>query len=238
MAQMANKDITEFKFIVGLNPLAQNILIPDSIKKLCFERENKDVAYTGGRIVSSCLYFISKTSNIETITIDYGVVKPTNAADSIRAGTNLPATLKTIHLYVDTSAVTGWDRFLYDTHSNSNVHGLTVDGTPIDFSAMTKWQNTLDFVGLKEIRFVPNKISVSTVTIENKYTAEYSDDTWASLINALKANQGGTLTIGSTAITKISSIMGFNSSGLFVIDSSGSMSLFEFATTVKGWTVV
>lgn len=230
-----NRDMTEIKFIVQLNPTTQNIYLPDSIKSVVFEREKMNVAYTGGRIPVMALSFFSPTSNIESVTINYGLVQPTNASDSLRGGGF--TSLKTIHLNVDTSKVTGWDRFLQYTTANT-LHGVIIDGTPIDFSAMTAWNNVLNFDGLKEIRFVPNKIAVSRVSISNVYTEEYSDETWCSLVNALKAGQSGEFNIGSTAISRISAINGINSSGLFVLNSEGSMSLLDFATTIKGWTVV
>lgn len=235
MMMSINRDMTEIKLITQLNPSVQNILLPDSIKSVIFERENMNVAYTGGRIPQFALSFFSKTSNIESVTINYGLVQPTSVIDSLRG--NDFTSLKTIHFNVDTSEATGWDRFLYYVSANK-LHGVIIDGTPIDFSAMTVWNNVLNFDGLKEIRFVPNKIAVSSVSISNVYTEEYSDETWCSLVNALKAGQSGEFNIGSTAISRISSINGINSSGLFVLNSEGSMSLLDFATTIKGWTVV
>lgn len=235
MMQMSvNRDLTEVKFTLGLNPASQEIYLPDTVKRVTFERQKKDIALTNGRIVSNCIGLFAETSSIEEITIDYGIVKPVNANDTIR-GSKL-TTLKAIHFYVDTSAVIGWDRFLYYTDANK-LHNVVIDGTPIDFSGMTQWNNTLSFDGLKEIRFVPDKIAVSSVSIGNAYTEEYSDETWASLVNALKSGQSGTFTIGSTAQTKIASILGDNASGLFVLSDTGTMTLADFATTIKGWTL-
>ena len=230
-------ELTDFKVIVGLNPTIQNMFFPDSIKTFTFERRSNATAYTGGRLVVSALYGFSRTSNLETLTIDYGVVKPTSAMDTFRFdNTNGTASLKTIHFYVDTSAVTTWDRFFY-AGTQDVMHNLVIDGTPIDFEKMTKWTNVLDMRGISEIRFVPDKIKATAVTIANTYTVEYSADTWVSLVNALYNGTAGTFTIGSTAIATITAITGDNDSGLFVLSDSGAMTLYDFATTVKGWTL-
>lgn len=234
MMMAANQSMTEIKLLLGLNPSIQEYYFPDTVKRMILERNKKDVAYIGGRICGSCLSMFTETSNIEDVSIDYGVVQPTVAMDVIR-GSQITK-LKSIHFYVDTSKVTSWDRFLYYTTANQ-LHNVIVDGTPIDFSSMTSWKDTLSFDGLKEIRFVPNKIAVSSVSINSAYTEEYSDETWVSLVNALKTGWAGTFAIGATAQTKITSILGDNVSGLFVLNASGTMTLADFVTTIKGWTI-
>jgi len=223
-------DPTVANFVVGLNPSAGEYIL-QGIKTINIVRKGKDVAYKGGRVCSNCL---SLSEVLETINVDYGIVQPTNGTDAFRS--DRCEHLQTININIDTSEITGWDRFFYSKNTN-NAHGIVVTGTPIDFNKMTRWSDTLELYGLSEVRFVPNRIKATTVTISANANAEYSNDTWASLINALSDTVAGTLTIGSAAQGVITGIIGRNNDGLFVIDADGDTNLMVFATTVKGWTV-
>ena len=161
---------------------------------------------------------------------------PTDGADAFRnyanGGTN--NTLKEIEILCDLSHMTGAARFV---RSNLTYSDVAITGTPLDFSGLTVWQSTLGMIGLKEVRFAPSSLKMSSISIDNAHTAAFSDDTWVSFANALYSATAGTFGIGATAQATIAAIMGTVSDGVFTKDASGSVSLSDFITTTKGWTL-
>ena len=127
-----------------------------------------------------------------------------------------------------------WDRFLYG--NNQSNQGFEFLGQPLNFTKMSRWTNTINIAKLKEIRFVPNTLSVSP-TIAGDRNNMFSDETWISFANCFNDSVSGTATIGSDAISTISSIKGNVVNGLFVADENGTMTLADFITNVKGWTL-
>lgn len=86
-----------------------------------------------------------------------------------------------------------------------------------------------------KMRFVPNTLA---------FTSSYAQwraldaDSLISLANCLRADvTGQTLTLYSTQLSLCSSTMGNNDNGTFVADENGTMSLADFITNVKGWTL-
>ena len=85
------------------------------------------------------------------------------------------------------------------------------------------------------LRFVPNTASVS---INIKAFKMLDDTTLISAANCLVSDiSGKTLTLHATPKEKCSTIMGTNNSGIFVADTQGTLSLADFITNVKGWTL-
>ena len=65
-----------------------------------------------------------------------------------------------------------------------------------------------------------------------------STESLVNIANALSSSASAqTLTLHATAQENCTAIMGNNSDGTFVQDDSGAMTLTEFITTVKGWTI-
>lgn len=180
---------------------------------------------------------LSAFKNAEKISVSYsGGHYPTDGTDAFRdyanSGTN--NALKEIEILCDLSHMTGAARFVYSSLTYSDV---AITGTPLDFSGLTAWQNTLGMIGLKEVRFAPSSLKMASISIDNAYTAAFSDDTWVSFANALYSATAGTFGVGATAQATIAAIMGTVSDGVFTKDASGSMSLSDFITTTKGWTL-
>ena len=214
---------------VGLNPSVMNIWFPSSVKTLIIE--SLVANQNNGRLPTFILDSFRSNAETESIILNYGTHRPVNVIDSFRGGAY--STIKKIVLNVDLSGCTSWDRFLYGT---AQSQGIEITGTPVDFSAMTRWSDVIRLKGLKEIRFAPNTLSVSP-TITDTYNNMFSDETWVSFANCFNDSINGTVTVGSNAISTITNITGNNDNSTFVADPNGAMTLADFITTVKGWTL-
>ena len=89
---------------------------------------------------------------------------------------------------------------------------------------------------ITSIRFKPNSISIP---IGNTgYLAQIDDDSLISLCNGFNSNVSNTFQFNKTITSgRLAALMGNSINGLFVADENGSMSLQDFITTVKGWTI-
>ena len=87
---------------------------------------------------------------------------------------------------------------------------------------------------LREMRFAPNtaRVRIAIVGFE-----VLSDESLVSVANCLVEGIGQTLALHSSRKTRCSSIMGNNDNGTFVADENGTMTLEDFITNVKGWTL-
>lgn len=110
-------------------------------------------------------------------------------------------------------------------------------GEPLDFSANTAAFNST-FAGdelLETVRFVPSCINRS---LDLYSCPSLSDDSVISIANGLDETATGySLRLYTTQKTRCGLIVGVVSSGLFVQDDAGTMTLTDFITTVKGWTL-
>jgi len=100
---------------------------------------------------------------------------------------------------------------------------------------------------LNEIYFVPNKTTgAMSFNIYNVFV----DDTLVSIANAMNAESANTLTLGTTSKARLSAIVGTVSQktyneytdteetyDFFTADESGTVTLMDFITNTKGWTV-
>jgi Mg-chelatase subunit ChlD len=88
---------------------------------------------------------------------------------------------------------------------------------------------------LREFRVDPNSIKVNFYI---NHSAVLSNDTVVSVANGLNsAVTGKSIRLNKAMQMRISSVVGNVVDGLFVIDASGSISLTDFITTTKGWTI-
>ena len=93
---------------------------------------------------------------------------------------------------------------------------------------------------LREIRIKPNSIRIdaSGTGFYFKTSSNLSNDSLISIANGLDGTVTGlTLELHATAKDNCSSIIGNNDNGTFVADLNGTMTLADFITTVKGWTL-
>lgn len=89
---------------------------------------------------------------------------------------------------------------------------------------------------IESFRFKENSISKSMVDWTPNNTL-ITADSWISYANALNPQTPATTGLKSNNKTAINAILGNNVDGTFISDENGSLSLMDFITTVKGWTV-
>lgn len=89
---------------------------------------------------------------------------------------------------------------------------------------------------IESFRFKENSISKNMADWTPNNTL-ITADSWISYANALNPQTPATTALKSNNKTAINAILGNNVDGTFVADENGSMTLMDFITTVKGWTV-
>lgn len=88
---------------------------------------------------------------------------------------------------------------------------------------------------LTEMRFAENTCSKS---LGISGFAALSDASIVSAANCLVAGVSGqSLTLNATPKARCSTLIGVNNNGAFEIDATGTLTLADFITTVKGWTL-
>lgn len=107
----------------------------------------------------------------------------------------------------------------------------------IDMSVCTYGGDFLYFSKvLEDVRFKKDTISVDTSLWG---TTKLSNDSCISIANALNSSSPHALSMEANGPARgtFNSILGINDDGLFVADSQGTITLADFVTTVKGWTM-
>ena len=106
----------------------------------------------------------------------------------------------------------------------------------IDCSNCSTFNNTFSRCdNLKDITFKPNTIKAS---VSLGHSGALTEASLVSIANGLDGTATGqTLTLHATSKTTCDTLMGTNASGTFVPDAQGTLSLSDFITTVKGWTL-
>lgn len=122
------------------------------------------------------------------------------------------------------------------------LNGVEEINAVFDFSSCPYPSNTVGVLSssnggnrvLSEMRFAPN---TARVRIAITGFEVLSDESLISVANCLVEGIGQTLALHSSRTTRCSSIMGNNDNGTFVADENGTMTLADFITNVKGWTL-
>lgn len=130
---------------------------------------------------------------------------------------------------------------------NSNVPWPKIYGE-IDLSLLdgTK-QYFLNTMTVAHIEFKPNSCSLLSQFSFASYNStdkanQLDDESCISIANALKDGIAGAITLPSALQTRFSSIMGQNDNttynyNFFVKDTNGTLTLLDFITNKKGWTI-
>jgi len=141
--------------------------------------------------------------------------------------------IKSVTFTGDLSYVTDYNSiFDYDSTFES------VDAL-FDFTSCTSTQKLCDAGSMSKITemwFKENTASVS-LDLERIGGGNMTNTTLISVANCLVSGASQTLTLHWESKANCSSIMGDNVDGLFVADENGTMSLADFITNVKGWTL-
>lgn len=141
--------------------------------------------------------------------------------------------IKSVTFTGDLSHVTDYNNiFDYDNNFES------VDAL-FDFTSCKSTQilcNAGSMSKITEMRFKENTASVS-LDLKRIGDGNMTNTTLISVANCLVSGASRTLTLHQESKANCSSIMGDNVDGLFVADENGTMSLADFITNVKGWTL-
>ena len=90
---------------------------------------------------------------------------------------------------------------------------------------------------LEEIRFVQDSMTYAGTYRFGRHP-NLSEESLVSIANAMNAsNTTHTIELHEAASAKLPSIYGTVSNGSFTLDTQGSVSLADFITNIKGWTV-
>lgn len=123
---------------------------------------------------------------------------------------------------------------------------LTEIHPAIDFSgataALSRWTDNSGLANLVYMRCVPNSLKYG---LGLSTCSKLSNESLVSIANALQTGTTATLTLHATAKTNCASITGTVSSvtedevtyDFFTADANGTVTLTDFITTTKGWTL-
>ena len=207
----------------------------------------------GTKISSLGALFNASSVPVKTIEIIYpdkSVVPSVSISGVAGGGGFKPAGVTTIKLRHGDSEIVTIRNAVFTYFANSPT--VEVVDCVFDLSLLTGnagWANHQTAAGLREIRFKANSYSGGTSTGANTFnfsqSPNLSADSLCSIANALKTASGKQLTLHATSKTNCNGIMGrveqrtddTGTYDFFVQDDSGTMTLTNFITSVKGWTI-
>ena len=128
---------------------------------------------------------------------------------------------------------------LRGTSRLTEIHPALMHASSNAFNRM--WDNN----GGKELTYVRMVPNVAIANYNFTYSPKLDDDSIVSIANAIKDGSSGTLTLHATPKARCDSLMGTVSQvtvdedtyNLFTKNSNGTVSLTNFITTTKGWTL-
>lgn len=138
-----------------------------------------------------------------------------------------------IEIIGSTHNITNFDSCFAEEDSLKRIVG------EIDFASA----NSVTYIfslckSLEEVRFVPNTLTIDLRIYTTATTVAFSNESFISLANCLSPSVSGkTLSIDLIYYQYIPTIMGYNDNGLFVESEDGTLSLSDFITNIKGWTL-
>lgn len=179
----------------------------------------------------------------KTITISSNAnVTSMSSAFNAYNGTNTPLTA--IVLNMDLSHCTSFDRMI-----GSHPNLTTIGGTPIDFSGVSESRTTSNnrFCQASTNNTTPISVEFVPHTLKGSIyfgNALFSDESMVSIANCLTATTK-TIALSDTMKTKCQTIMGTVSQvtdddityDFFTAGTSGTVTLENFITQTKGWTI-
>ena len=162
------------------------------------------------------------------------IIKNLSASVNIASIVGYNSVIETLTFEDCSFRATSIESFARAAHKLKAVYG------EIDCSLCTG-NNTTSFLFassplIESFRFKENSISKNMVDWTPNNTL-ITADSWISYANALNPQTPATTALKSNNKTAINAILGNNDNGTFVSDPNGSMTLMDFITTVKGWTV-
>lgn len=117
---------------------------------------------------------------------------------------------------------------------------VEIDGL-LDFSGMSanNWFNTFaNCYALEEIRIKQNTINQTVSNNNFQGCTSLSDDSVVSIANGLDGESSGkSISLPSAIKTRCGQIVGTVTDGVFTQNAQGSVTLTDFITNTKGWTL-
>lgn len=202
----------------SMNSRFQNAVFSPAVNKLTLHNTNSSSVSA-----TNFCNGITGVSELD-ITVDNGISNLSYAFNNCKA--------PHITIHANTSGCTNFSTAFGGNATETFL--ITVDGDALDLSSATSLG---DLIGkrVKEIRFVPNSAKISW---QMNSSQNVSDDTLISIANALDGTAADkTLKIHATPKARCQTLMGTVADGLFTADASGTVTLADFITNTKGWTL-
>lgn len=141
--------------------------------------------------------------------------------------------VKTIKITGNLSGVTSYSQFL------AYVSTVIKIDCEFDFTSVTADNDAILFsYNMTSLTYLRVKANTLSVNFNLNLAPALDDDSLVSVANGLNSSATGkTITVNATPKARLSTIMGVVSDGLFVKDATGTLSLSDFITNVKGWTL-
>lgn len=130
----------------------------------------------------------------------------------------------------DFSAVTSLEQFFSYCLSLK-----TLDLTNVDWSSVTSMTNTFSWCQSLE-NIILDGAAMPSVSFSLANSSALTDASLVNIANALPTGSA-TLTLHATPKANLSTILGTVTSGVYEKDDSGTVTLLDFITNTKGWTV-
>lgn len=195
---------------------------------------NADSLATGNKFASSFYHAYEDGENSATIDLTVHFPSDNAVQTSLYRGFFQAYGLKSVTIDGDLSNITSYAG-TFDYCRNIEAINVT-----FDFSSCTN-QGDVNFFNngantiLTTLRFVPNTLAYS---LKLSGFRALDADSLISVANCLRSDvTEQTLTLYSTQTTMCSSITGTVTNGTFTADESGSVTLADFITNTKGWTL-
>lgn len=194
--------------------------------------KNVVIDFNENTILKSLTGMFFRTSEIENLTIKNITSEKTNL--QANAFLYISPDIKTITFENCSFAPSTFESF------GRSCNNLTTVSGELDCSNC-KTGNALSFMfsssnNLTDFRIKQNSISMSPGTDFGSSNL-WSVATYVSLANGLNPNFAGALKLTANQIANCANIMGIVTGGIFTAVSDGAVSLSDFISNVKGWTV-
>lgn len=223
MAQMASGNgFNPFKYAYDCSYLFRNAVLPKDLV----------IDFDGNTNLATLAGMFFNTSGVENLTLRNLQSEKTNLAAN--AFIYISQNLKTITFDNCDFAPVSFESFGRSCPNLTTVNGL-IDcsncktGTAMSFFFGSS-TNLVDF------RIKPNSISM-TPGSNFGGSLVWSTASYVSLANGLNPNTAGTLTLISQQKAACSTIVGVVVDGVFIATNDGSITLADFITNTKGWTL-
>ena len=166
---------------------------------------------------------VAQAYNIEEIELEIPADKPIVSIDAFRRARYIKKIV-----FTNGGVILNNPSYLLQSSAVETIIG------ELDLSQSTSVNVFADADNLKDVTIKASTIIVNVTCPSTVLT----DVSVVSMANGLSETvTGKTITLNATVRARCSTLMGTNDNGTFVASASGTLSLADFITTVKGWTL-